>query len=78
LPWALSSAEGFARGAVGLLGQLGCVDYLSFGSECGDIDSLSVLATALMDPGLDVLIRKELEAGISYAAARQKALEHDL
>ena len=31
--WALSSAEGFARGSVGLLDSLGVVDYLSFGSE---------------------------------------------
>ena len=35
LPWSLSSAEGFARGAVGLLGSLGVVTHLSFGSECG-------------------------------------------
>ena len=32
LPWALSSAEGFARGAVGRLAQLGAVDVRSFGS----------------------------------------------
>ena len=37
LPWALSSAEGFARGAVGLLGSLGVVTHLSFGSECGEL-----------------------------------------
>ena len=32
LPWALASAEGFARGAVSLLASLGAA-YLSFGSE---------------------------------------------
>ncbi len=74
LPWALSSAEGFARGAVGLLGQLGCVDYLSFGSECGSMNTLNALATALMDPALDAAIREQLESGISYAQARQNAL----
>ena len=46
LPWALSSAEGFARGTVGLLAQLGAVDVLSFGSECGDADALSAAAEA--------------------------------
>ena len=35
LPWALASAEGFARGGVGLLASLGIVDCLCFGSERG-------------------------------------------
>lgn len=38
--YCLSSAELFARGAVYLLENLGCVDEISFGSECGDIDRL--------------------------------------
>lgn len=38
--YCLSSAEIFARGAVYLLENLGCVDEISFGSECGDIDRL--------------------------------------
>lgn len=78
LPWSLSSAEGFARGAVGILGALGCVSYLSFGSECGDLNILSSLATAIMDPGLDEKIRDKLETGISYAAARQQALSDEI
>ena len=78
LPWALSSAEGFARGSVGLLGALNCVDYLSFGSECGDMAILNSLATALLDPNLDVEIREELKSGVSYAAARQAALSKSI
>ena len=78
LPWALSSAEGFARGAVGIIGALGCVDYLSFGSECGNLQTLTSLATAIMDPALDGQIRDELEAGVSYAAARQRALQKQI
>ena len=74
LPWSLASAEGFARGSVGLLGALNCVNYLSFGSECGDLGILNSLATALEDPVLDLDIREELKNGISYAAARQAAL----
>ncbi len=38
--YCLSSAEGFANGAVWLLESLGVVDELSFGSECGDIGKL--------------------------------------
>lgn len=78
LPWALSSAEGFARGAVGIIGALGCIDYLSFGSESGDLQTLTSLATAIMDPALDGQIRDELECGVSYAAARQRALARQI
>ncbi len=75
LPWGLSSAEGFCRGAVGLLGATGVVDTLSFGSEAGELEPLSALAAALLDPGLDADIKAELEAGDSYAAARQRAMD---
>ena len=78
LPWCMSSAEGFARGSVGLLGALGCVDYLSFGAEYADIKTLSTIATMLMDPALDEAIREELKTGVSYAAARQAAVARDL
>ncbi len=74
LPWCLSSAEGFARGAVGLLAAAGVVDALSFGSECGDLASLSALAEALADPAADAAVRRELGAGVSYASARERAL----
>ena len=78
LPWSLSSAEGFSRGSVGLLGALNCVDYLSFGSECGDMGILNSLATALSNPFLDLEIREELKSGVSYAAARQLALSKSI
>jgi len=78
LPWCMSSAEGFARGGVGLLGALGCVDYLSFGAECEDMKTLSTIATMLMDPQFDAAIVEELKTGVSYAAARQAAVSRDL
>lgn len=76
LPWALSSAEGFAMGAVGLLGATGVVTHLSFGSECGETEPLETLAEALMDPLMGSAIRAELQSdeGISFAAARERAL----
>lgn len=73
-PWSLSSAEGFARGAVGVLDATGVVDALVFGSECGDAGQLTEAAEALLNPETDALIREELKAGISYAAARERAL----
>lgn len=75
LPWAIASAEAFASGAVELLGKTGVVTHLCFGSECGDINALQGLAHALRTPETDVLIRQYLLGGVSYAAARQSALE---
>lgn len=74
--WALSSAEGFARGAVGILGATGVVTHLSFGSECGETEPLETLAEILIDPLIGADIRSELEAqeGIPFALARQRAV----
>lgn len=44
--FSLSAAENFARGAVQIIEALGCVDMLSFGSECGDIAALKEAAGA--------------------------------
>ena len=38
--YATGSAEYFAEGAVSILDQLGCIDSICFGSECGDITML--------------------------------------
>ena len=73
--WSLSSAEGFARGAVGILGKLGCIDYLSFGSECGDLKILNALAVAQSDPEFNKRTKEELLSGVSFAVARQRAME---
>lgn len=76
VPWTLSSAEGFARGAVGLLGASGVVTHLSFGSECGETAPLEKLAEVLLDPMLGEAIKSELnkEEGIPFAIARQRAV----
>lgn len=74
LPWCLSSAEGFARGAVSLLGDLGLVTHLSFGSEAGDLAPLTALALAAMEPETIELVKAEMSAGMSFAPARQKVL----
>lgn len=74
VPWCLSSAEVFARGAVSLLHALSCVDMLGFGSECGDLAALQKAAALLDSPRLAELLRYHLGYGISYPEARQKAL----
>lgn len=72
---ALSSAEGFADGAVAVADGLGCVDALCFGSEYGETDALVETAKRLLDPNLNGLLRRALDRGLSYAAARTAALE---
>ena len=73
--FAMSSAERFAFGAVSILDALGCVDAMSFGSECGETSELAAAAELLASPELDAEIRSELSRGVSYAAARQSAAE---
>ena len=70
---ALSSAEGFAAGGVEILGKF--CDYLCFGSESGDVKSLIGTAQALLSDAFPPLLRKFLDTGKSFPAARQAALE---
>lgn len=73
LPWAISSAEGFARGGVMTLAATGLVDTLVFGSECGDAASLRHAAEALLREDFPAVLRGELAKGLSFAAARESA-----
>lgn len=68
----LQSAEGFAREGVRILSQLGC-GYLSFGCE-SDGEALVRAADASLSPEFEQALREELQQGLSYAAARQRAL----
>ena len=74
LPWAVSSAEGFARGGVEVLTATGLVDVLAFGSECGDGPALLRAAQALENPEFSLLLKAELAQGDSFAATRQRAV----
>lgn len=75
LPWAASSAEGFARGGVAVLRGLGCAEALAFGSEGGDLGRLRDIAALTGDQRFDGLVREALASGEGYARARQRALE---
>ena len=69
LPWAVSSAEGFAAGGVGVLAATGQVDHLLFGSECGDAAALERVAAALLTAKF-----QDQPGAVRFAAARQRAL----
>ena len=73
LPWALSSAEGFARGGVETLRALGGVTHLVFGSEGGNAAPLVRLAEVLSSEAFPERLREELTKGDSFPAARQRA-----
>lgn len=70
---ALSSAEGFAAGGVSLLSRL--CQVLCFGAETHRQEELLALAQALCEPEFSFLLRRELDTGKSFPAARQRALE---
>ena len=70
---ALSSAEGFAAGGVEILGKF--CDELCFGSESGDAINLMSTAEALLSPAFSPALREFLDQGLSFPAARQRALE---
>ena len=73
LPWAMAPAENFASGGVALLNALGCVDLISFGSECGDVALLRRLADLSAHPDYQKELQHQLQSGIPYAAAGQAA-----
>ena len=70
---ALSSAEGFASGGVAVLSKL--CDGLCFGAETADPDLLEQTAQTLLSADFPPLLRRELDKGRSFPAARQAALE---
>ena len=82
--FATASADYFAQGAISAITSMGCVEYLAFGSESGDLDMLRSCAglTEERDPGLHILSQGEtsektrnyrisqlLKEGMSYAKA---------
>ena len=69
----LSSAEGFAAGGVRTLSAL--CDVLCFGAESPDADALMETARALLSSDFQPVLKQYLEQGLSFPAARQRALE---
>lgn len=74
-PFGLSSAELFARGGIAVLDGMGCVDTVSFGSECGDAKLLTDIAAVMQTEPFKNALCVALEEGIPYAAAQEKALK---
>lgn len=78
--YAVSDAGSFANKAVSILNDLNAVDYLSFGSETDNIESITHIANTILDNEHDIwnLIKENLKLGISFANARARALANFL
>ena len=74
VPYATASAERFALGGVTVLGSMGCIDVLGFGSECGDVECLTKCAKVITAEEFSPLLENRLSEGLSFPTARQKAL----
>lgn len=73
--YAIASAESFAAGGIALLGELGCVDYLSFGSEWAALSDYEPYVRLFAHEGeaYKSLLKSYLKHGDSYPVARNKA-----
>ena len=72
--YSLTSAAGFARGAVEIANSLGCVYMLSFGSESGDLAALKEASGAIEYTTHTKEFDELIQRGNSYPAALQKAM----
>ena len=70
---ALSSAEGFAAQGVSILGKF--CDRLCFGAETDQLDSLLNVSRSLLSSQFAPRLQEELQKGLSFPSARQRALE---
>lgn len=77
LVYSMSSAETFAFGSVSLLNSLGVIDYLYFGSEEGNIDSLTKISDTLVCEPKEyrTILKKYLNQGLPFHLSRANALE---
>lgn len=74
--FATSSAEFFAFGAINILNGLGCIDYLCFGSETGNISTITDIAKKIIKNNDNIWdnITESMKEGISFAKAREYAI----
>lgn len=72
--YSVSSAEHFAFAAVSIAQTLGCVTHIAFGCEHDDLSSLGEIADILLEKSTIDATLLQMKSGISYAAARERAL----
>jgi len=70
-----ASAADFSACGVSMLEKTGVVDFLSFGSECGNMEALKEQAALYENENeeISLLIKEGLKSGLSWPAAREQA-----
>lgn len=73
--FATQSADLFAKGSTTILNHMQ-VEYIVFGSESNDIETLTKIAKIQLEhDDYDIIVKKNLDDGNNYATATAKALE---
>lgn len=72
--WSLSSAERYARAGIEIIKSFGCVDAIAFGSECGNINAMKEIVTALKTDKFKLLLKENLDNGVTFAKACKMAI----
>lgn len=72
--YATSTAQKFAYNAIKIADTLNCVDTLSFGSECGDINLLKKLSDCIESDQTSLQIKTYLDKGYSFSKSRSLAV----
>ncbi len=73
-PFAIASAERFAKGGCETLKSLGIVDKVFFGSECGEKEKIISAARATQDERVNTRLKELLNQGEYYASSIEQAL----
>ena len=74
--YACASAERFAGGGVAVLSALGCVDFLSFGSECGCAADIAAFAALADSEAFIEEVKIHQKSGLSAPAAAAPVTSH--
>ena len=73
-PYAVASAQRFAKGGAEIIAATGVVDKVYFGSECGDIEIIKKAAKAVDDPEVIKLLKEKMNNGEYYPTALEKSV----
>ncbi|MEE1279061.1 MAG: nucleotidyltransferase family protein [Acutalibacteraceae bacterium] len=73
-PWSMSCANTFSLGGMSILNSLSVVEKVAFGSECGNIDTLTEVSKIIHSEEISPIIEEELKSGKTFASARQCAI----
>ncbi len=76
-PWAISNAEGFALGALSLLGNTKIVNKICFGSECGSTQKLKNTTEIICSEEFNLKISQNLKSGKTLAKIRSDILNSE-